>query len=70
MNIYEGVHQHCGDGEIVGLIDGDDSLNGRLVLKLYNTLYHRKRLGVMYSNFLKITENSRTEFGFGSQVSE
>ncbi len=40
QNIYEGIHQHCGEGEIVGLIDGDDSFNGRQVLKLYNALYH------------------------------
>jgi len=40
QNIYEAVHNHCQNGEIVGIVDGDDSLNGRQVLKLFNALYH------------------------------
>lgn len=69
-NIYEGVYQHCREGEIIGLIDGDDSLNGRLVLKLYNAVYHKTRAALVYSNFLKISDNARSAFGFGGQVTE
>jgi hypothetical protein len=52
------------------LIDGDDSLNGRLVLKLYNAVYHKTRAALVYSNFLKISDNARSAFGFGGQVTE
>ena len=54
----------------MGIIDGDDSLNGRQVLKLFNAIYHEKKMAFVYSNFLKITDNSLTEFGFGNQVTE
>jgi glycosyltransferase involved in cell wall biosynthesis len=60
QNIFEKIHEECPDGEIVGLIDGDDSFNGRQVLKLYNALFHQKKAALIYSNFLKITSNSRT----------
>ncbi len=54
----------------MAIIDGDDSLNGRQVLKLYNAIYHQKKLAFLYSNFLKITDNSVTEFGFGNQLTK
>jgi hypothetical protein len=65
-NIYDGIHKYCPDGEIVGLIDGDDSLLGIKVLKLYNTIYQSKKPALVYSNFLKILTNNRTSFGFGN----
>lgn len=64
-NIYHGIHSYCPDGEIVGLIDGDDSLLGRKVLQLYNAVYQSKRTALVYSNFLKILTNNMTSFGFG-----
>jgi hypothetical protein len=58
-NIYSAINSHCPDGEIVGLIDGDDSLVGRKVLQLFNAVYHKKRAALVYSNFLKIVKNSK-----------
>ena len=69
-NIYEGIHNYCPDGEIVGLIDGDDSLVGRKVFQLFNAVYQSKRSAVVYSNFLKILSNNRASFGFGRQVTD
>lgn len=68
QNIYEKIHEECPNGEIVGLIDGDDSFNGRQVLKLYNALFHQKKAALIYSNFLKIMQNKRTEYGFGNDA--
>ena len=59
-NIYEKIHEECPDGEIVGLIDGDDSFNGRQVFKLYNALFHQKKTALIWSNFLKVMQNERT----------
>jgi len=54
----------------VGLIDGDDSLLGRKVLQLYNAVYQSKRAALVFSNFLKILTNSKTSFGFGTEVTK
>lgn len=70
FNIYNGIHSYCPDGEVVGLIDGDDSLLGRKVLQLYNAVYQEKRTALIYSNFLKILTNNMTSFGFGTEISK
>lgn len=67
-NIYHGIHSYCPDGEIVGLIDGDDSFLGRKVFQLYNAVYQSKRTALIYSNFLKILTNNKTSFGFGTEM--
>ena len=67
-NIHHGIHTYCPDGEIVGLIDGDDSLLGRKVFQLYNAVYQAKRTALIYSNFLKLLTNNKTSFGFGKEV--
>jgi hypothetical protein len=69
-NIYNYIHNHCPNGEIVGLIDGDDSLLGRKVLQLYNAVYQQKRAALIYSNFLKILTNNKTSFGFGTEITK
>jgi len=69
-NIYHGIHNYCPDGEIVGLIDGDDSLLGRKILQLYNAVYQKKKAAIVYSNFLKILTNNKTSFGFGTEVTK
>ncbi len=67
-NIYHMIHQHCKDGQIVGIVDGDDSLLGRKILKLYNAVYQSNKAAIVYSNFLKVLTNNKTGFGFGSEV--
>ena len=69
-NIYNGIHSYCPDGEVVGLIDGDDSLLGRKVLQLYNAVYQEKRTALIFSNFLKILTNNMTSFGFGTELTK
>jgi len=54
------------DGEIVALIDGDDSLIGTKVLSTLNAVYQEKRAAVIYTNFVKILSNDVATFGFGS----
>ncbi len=50
------------------MVDGDDSLLGTKVLKLYNAVYQEKKAAIVYSNFLKILTNNKTGFGFGTEV--
>jgi len=40
-NIYKAVTQNCNLGEIVVMLDGDDSLVGRNVLSLLNAVYQK-----------------------------
>ena len=46
-------------------MNGNDSLVGRKVLQLYNAVYHEKKAALVYSNFLMIMTNNKTEVGFG-----
>ena len=69
FNIYHGIHNYCPDGEIVGLIDGDDSLIGKKVLQVYNAVYQSKKSAIVYSNFLKIVSNNKTKDGWGYPIS-
>jgi glycosyltransferase involved in cell wall biosynthesis len=68
QNIYNAIHEHCANGEIVGLIDGDDSLVGRKVLQLFNAVYQQKKAALVYSNFLKIVTNNKAFIGFGRAI--
>lgn len=40
-NIYQAIHHHCSEGEIVVMVDGDDSLVGRNALSLVNAVYQK-----------------------------
>ena len=40
-NIFRSAHNHCKPGEIMVLIDGDDSIIGRQVFSLLNAYYQR-----------------------------
>ena len=50
------------------MIDGDDSLIGRKVFKLYNAVFQKKKSALIYSNFLKIVTNNSTSYGFGKAI--
>ena len=56
-NIYDTVHNECQLGEIVAIVDGDDSLIGREILGLYNAVYQNSKSGLVYSNYLHIIFN-------------
>ena len=55
-----GIHKYCNLGEVVVIIDGDDSFIGRNVLALYNAIYQKDGAAMAYSNFLTIHNNDRT----------
>ena len=40
-NIYKVAHNHCKEGEILVMLDGDDSLIGRNVFALLNAVYQK-----------------------------
>lgn len=54
-NLYNGIHNYCKEGEIVMLLDGDDSFIGRQVLSTFNAIYQRGRNAVVYSTYMIIT---------------
>jgi glycosyltransferase involved in cell wall biosynthesis len=53
-NIYQSAHRYCKSYEILMIVDGDDYLLGRQVLKLYNALFQSKNNWLIYTNFLTL----------------
>ncbi len=50
-NIYNAVHDHCGDDEIVAMLDGDDWFSNPQVLSVLNTIYSRENVWLTYGQF-------------------
>ena len=48
-NLYNGIHNHCNSGEIVMLLDGDDSFIGKQVLSAFSAAYQKHKAGLVYS---------------------
>ena len=63
-NYYNGINKYCKDGEIVVIVDGDDSFNGRKVLQLFNAIYKKEKVAFVYTNFLRIRQNHIPSPGF------
>ena len=55
-------------GDIVALVDGDDSLIGRQVLALYNAVYRKNRAAFVYSNYLHVMFNKEAAIGGSSRA--
>lgn len=53
-NLRTAAKEHCRPEEIFMIVDGDDELLGRQVLKLFNAVFQEKKLWFVYSNFLSI----------------
>lgn len=51
-NIYYITHKYCDYNQLAYIVDGDDELIGTQVLRLFNTMYQRHKLYVLYSNWL------------------
>jgi hypothetical protein len=49
------------------IIDGDDALIGRQVLKLYNSVYQKTKSALVYSNYLHVNNNKDVQLGSSSQ---
>lgn len=52
-NIHVAITQHCGPNDIVVLVDGDDELLGRYSLKVFNHIYQKNKVDIVYSNHLQ-----------------
>ena len=50
-NIYDAVFNVCSDDSIVLIVDGDDELIGKNVLKVFNANYQKLKGGYIYSNY-------------------
>ena len=51
-NLRYAAMNQCEENELFIIVDGDDSLIGRQVFKLFSAVMQQKDLWVMYSNFL------------------
>jgi hypothetical protein len=50
-NIRTAAFDNCKPNEILMIVDGDDELIGRQVLKLFNAVYQETGAWIVYSNF-------------------
>lgn len=53
-NIHRAVTQHCSPDSIMVLVDGDDEMLGRYSLKVFNHIYQKQNVDVVYSNHVKL----------------
>lgn len=53
-NIHLAVTKYCREDEIVVLVDGDDELLGREILRVFAAVYEKKDAAVVYSNHIKM----------------
>jgi hypothetical protein len=51
-NLRWAAKNFCNPDDIFIIVDGDDELLGRQVLKLYNAIFQREQIWFLYSNFL------------------
>ena len=51
-NLRMAARTKCKPNEIFMIVDGDDELIGRQVLKLFNAVFQEKKVWYAYSNFL------------------
>lgn len=58
-NIHRAVTEFCDKDDIVVLADGDDELLGRNILKVYNHVYQKQNVDVVYSNHLQFYQHTK-----------
>lgn len=51
-NIFSAAHEHCKPWELFIIVDGDDELVGKQVLKNFNAAFQRQDMWIIYSNFV------------------
>ena len=57
-NILDAAKNFCKPEELFMVLDGDDYLLGRQVLKLFNAIFSSKDVWVAYSNFLTMSHKA------------
>ena len=50
---YFAIHNHCSSDSIVVIVDGDDEILGPFPLKVFNSVYHKWDLEMLWSNHLQ-----------------
>ena len=63
-NAYEAIHHYCSSDSISMILDADDELIGKNVLKIFNVAYQKYKAGVIYSNFVNYHQNIGVSLGF------
>lgn len=58
-NIHTAVTQHCDEEDIVLLVDGDDELLGTSPLKVFNHIYQKSKVDMVWSNHLQFYNHIR-----------
>ena len=53
-NLRMAAKEYCQPKDIFLIVDGDDELLGRQVLKLFNSVFQKDKVCFAYSNFLTI----------------
>jgi hypothetical protein len=51
------AHNHCKEGEILVMLDGDDSLIGRDVFGVLNAVYQKQKVALTYGQFILVRKN-------------
>lgn len=69
-SIYKAVTDYCDNDDIVILVDGDDELLGVNIFKVFNSVYTKKNLDVLYSNLIVNEKNADLKRGFSSAYTE
>jgi glycosyltransferase involved in cell wall biosynthesis len=57
-NIYNAIHQHCRDHEIIAILDGDDEFANTDVLDYLNDVYKQGNIWLTYGNLWLKTEQA------------
>ena len=61
-NIYETIHQHTNDEDIVVILDGDDFLYGKDVLNKLNKFYNSEDCWLTYGSYVNLSSKTRGKF--------
>ena len=69
-NIYIATHSYCSTDSVAMVVDADDELIGKNVLKVFNAAYQQKKAGVIYSNFFYYKHASFLRVGFTGEYSD
>ena len=51
-NIYYAVHKYCDYNQILMILDGDDQLLGQQVFKMFNAIYQKEKIYLVYTQHL------------------
>lgn len=62
FTMYHSITKYCDITGITLSVDGDDEVLGRQVFKVTNAVYQERKLGVMWTQFLRFNINDGNGF--------